>query len=174
LFHPYLAPLGGLYIFPGIDHFLTAPRYGNKRYQTLFVAKPGRYKNADFLAIPKSWPLSLHILHILSYLLSFSIISTLSNIMKLSNVLFLRALLFFALGIVSLAAVTRLPEPPVPKASEESEMLLDKADPKYLMREEWTWKPPLSAVSRFLLFFLIYTHVDPQPAAVSRFLFFLF
>lgn len=47
------------------------------------ASKPGtagRYKNADFLAIPKSWPLSLRILHILSYpLVSFPPSQTLWN-----------------------------------------------------------------------------------------------
>ena len=71
-------------------------------HQTLFVAKPERYKNADFLAIPQSRPLSLHILDILSYLLSFYHFHP-PNTMQLSIVLFLCALLFFALS-TSLAA----------------------------------------------------------------------
>ena len=65
-----------LIIFASIDHLLISPRHNHVSefllpHQTLFVAKPGRYKNSDFLAIPQSWPLSLHILDILSYLLSF-------------------------------------------------------------------------------------------------------
>ena len=61
-----------------LDQLLIPLSYNHfslRLYQTLVVAKPVRYKNADFFAIPQSWPLSLHIPNILAYFI-ISILQT--------------------------------------------------------------------------------------------------